>query len=80
VSADVSPWLATDWYCHSRVSQVPGSLADVVPSLLAGLGVASFADHFGLNPARGVCLLLVDGLGWRALRKHSGTPHSYVIG
>ncbi|MDQ4094377.1 MAG: alkaline phosphatase family protein, partial [Actinomycetota bacterium] len=27
-------------------------------------------DRFGLNPARGVCLLLVDGLGWRSLREH----------
>ncbi|MGH3701038.1 MAG: alkaline phosphatase family protein [Pseudonocardiaceae bacterium] len=47
-----------------------GSLADVVPSLLAGLGVAGFADRLGLTPARGVCLLLIDGLGWHALRKH----------
>jgi hypothetical protein len=51
---------------------VRGSLADVVPSLLSGLGVAGFADRLGLNPARGVCLLLVDGLGWRSLREHPG--------
>ena len=53
---------------------VPGdgtaTLAEVVPSLLAGLGVAGFTDRIGLNPARGVCLLLVDGLGWQALRDH----------
>jgi predicted AlkP superfamily pyrophosphatase or phosphodiesterase len=49
---------------------VRGSLADVVPALLAGLGVAGFADRLGLNPARGVCLLLVDGLGWLSLREH----------
>ncbi|MGH3536330.1 MAG: alkaline phosphatase family protein, partial [Pseudonocardiaceae bacterium] len=47
-----------------------GSLVDVVPALLAGLGVAGFVDRFGLDPARAVCLLLVDGLGWRSLRKH----------
>jgi predicted AlkP superfamily pyrophosphatase or phosphodiesterase len=47
-----------------------GSLADVVPSLLCGLGVAGFTDRFGLDPARAVCLLLVDGLGWHALRQH----------
>jgi hypothetical protein len=47
-----------------------GSLADVVPALLAGLGVAGFADRLGLHPARGVCLLLVDGLGWLSLREH----------
>jgi len=46
------------------------SLADVVPSLLAGLGVAGFTDELGLHPAHGVCLLLVDGLGWCALREH----------
>jgi predicted AlkP superfamily pyrophosphatase or phosphodiesterase len=46
------------------------TLADVVSSLLSGLGVPGFTDRLGLNPARGVCLLLVDGLGWRALRKH----------
>lgn len=46
------------------------TLADVVPSLLAGLGVAGFADRLGLHPAQGFCLLLVDGLGWRALREH----------
>jgi predicted AlkP superfamily pyrophosphatase or phosphodiesterase len=43
-----------------------------MPSLLASLGVAGFTDRFGLNPAQGVCLLLVDGLGWRALREHPG--------
>jgi hypothetical protein len=46
------------------------SLADVVSSLLSGLGVAGFTDRLGLTPARGVCLLLIDGLGWRALRRH----------
>jgi predicted AlkP superfamily pyrophosphatase or phosphodiesterase len=67
VSGDASP----DSHPHSRAPQAPdGSLADVVPSLLAGLGVAGFADRLGLNPARGVCLLLVDGLGWLSLRKH----------
>ena len=50
--------------------QAPTSLADVVPSLLAGLGVAEFADRVGLGPVRGVCLLLVDGLGWHCLRDH----------
>ncbi|MGH3962548.1 MAG: alkaline phosphatase family protein [Pseudonocardiaceae bacterium] len=48
-----------------------GALADVVPALLSGLGVPGFADRPALlHPARGVCLLLVDGLGWQALRAH----------
>ncbi|PZS23472.1 MAG: alkaline phosphatase family protein [Pseudonocardiales bacterium] len=66
MSGDASP----DSHRHSRAPQAHASLADVVPSLLAGLGVAGFADRFGLNPARGVCLLLVDGLGWHSLRDH----------
>src|SRR5215475_7880147 len=53
-----------------------GSLADLVPSLLADLGVPGFGAGAlaGLLPAgtRGVCLLLVDGLGWRLLREHAG--------
>ncbi|MGH3787576.1 MAG: alkaline phosphatase family protein [Pseudonocardiaceae bacterium] len=53
---------------------VPGNgsatLAEVVPSLLAGLGVAGFSNRLGFNPTRAVCLLLVDGLGWHALRDH----------
>ena len=57
------------------VPQLPdgqrASLADVVPSLLASLGVAGFTNELPLHPARGVCLLLVDGLGWHALQEHS---------
>jgi predicted AlkP superfamily pyrophosphatase or phosphodiesterase len=46
-----------------------GSLADVVPSLLAGMGVPGAATLS--VPARPrVCLLLVDGLGWHLLRDH----------
>jgi hypothetical protein len=47
------------------------SLAEVVSSLLAGLGVAGFTNELELDPAQSVCLLLVDGLGWRALLEHS---------
>ena len=47
-----------------------GALVDVVPSLLSSLGVAGFADQLRLSPVRAVCLLLVDGLGWQALRAH----------
>ena len=47
-----------------------GSLADVVPSLLAGLGVPGMADVLGLSGPSRVCVLLVDGLGWRLLREH----------
>lgn len=47
-----------------------GSLADVVPSLLAGLGVPGMVDVLGISGASRVCVLLVDGLGWRLLREH----------
>ncbi|MFE2755143.1 alkaline phosphatase family protein [Actinosynnema sp. NPDC059335] len=49
-----------------------GSLADVVPSLLAGLGVPGMVDVLGVSGPRRVCVLLVDGLGWRLLREHEG--------
>ncbi len=47
-----------------------GTLADVVPSLLAALGVAGFDGVLRVEPARAVCLLLVDGLGDQLLRAH----------
>lgn len=49
-----------------------GALADVVPSLLAGLDVPGMVDVLGLPRVRRVCLLLVDGLGWQLLRAHAG--------
>ncbi|HYY81939.1 MAG TPA: alkaline phosphatase family protein [Actinomycetes bacterium] len=47
-------------------------LADVVPSLLAALDVPGFADPLGVEPARRVCLLVIDGLGLEQLRANSG--------
>ncbi|XVV07342.1 alkaline phosphatase family protein [Actinosynnema sp. CA-248983] len=47
-----------------------GTLAEVVPSLLAGLGVPGMTDVLGLAGPSRVCLLLVDGLGWELLRDH----------
>ncbi|MFD2763216.1 alkaline phosphatase family protein [Micromonospora eburnea] len=45
-----------------------GSLADVLPSALAVLGVPGAADLLGLGPrlagVRRIAVLLVDGLGW----------------
>ncbi|MGH3887677.1 MAG: alkaline phosphatase family protein [Pseudonocardiaceae bacterium] len=48
-----------------------GALADVIPSLLAGLQVPGMVNLLDLPDARKVCLLLVDGLGWRLLRAYS---------
>lgn len=47
-----------------------GALSDVVPSVLAALGVHGFANPLGLEPLPGVCLLVVDGLGWELIRTH----------
>ncbi len=49
-----------------------GSLADVVPSVLAGLGVPGTADTIGLglDGVSRTCVLLVDGLGWELLLAH----------
>ncbi|MFG1658771.1 alkaline phosphatase family protein [Micromonospora chersina] len=48
-----------------------GSLADVLPSALALLGVPGAADLLGLAPrlagVRRVAVLLVDGLGWHQI-------------
>jgi hypothetical protein len=47
-----------------------GSLADLVPSVLASLGVPGEPDVLGLPPARRACVLLVDGMGWEPLTAH----------
>ncbi|CAM3675356.1 alkaline phosphatase family protein [Tsukamurella strandjordii] len=48
-----------------------GSLADVVPSAAAALGVAGYTNLLGFRPTRRVCLLLVDGLGHRLLDRYA---------
>lgn len=47
-----------------------GSLADLLPAVAAGLGVPGVASALELPPADRVCVFLVDGLGWEALRAH----------
>jgi predicted AlkP superfamily pyrophosphatase or phosphodiesterase len=47
-----------------------GTLAEVVPSLLASLGVPDEGNPLVFDAAERVCLLLVDALGWRLLRQH----------
>lgn len=46
-----------------------GCLSDLLPSVLAALGVDGESDVVGLPPARAYVVLLVDGLGWRQLRQ-----------
>src|SRR5690606_18718826 len=47
------------------------SLADVMPSVLASLGVEGERNVLQLPPSRRTVLLLVDGLGAVLLRQHT---------
>lgn len=47
------------------------SLAEVVPSVLAGMGVPGFGDVLGVGEVGSACVLLVDGLGWELLAEHA---------
>lgn len=71
--------IAADWNLESQIMEslvMPrygaGALADVIPSLLAGLHVPGVGNVLDLPSARKVCVLLVDGLGWRLLQTYSG--------
>jgi Type I phosphodiesterase / nucleotide pyrophosphatase len=46
------------------------SLADLTPSLLASAGVPGEPNPLELEPCRGFCLLLIDGLGWEQVLAH----------
>ena len=48
------------------------ALADLMPSVAAGLGVPGYTDVLGLGRLSRVCVLLIDGLGWRLLHRYSG--------
>jgi hypothetical protein len=56
-----------------------GALADVITSLLAGFQVPGMVNLLDLPSARKVCLLLVDGLGWRLLRTYEDYSKPHVI-
>jgi len=47
------------------------SIADLVPSLLHAVGAADLPAPLAVEPARAICLLVVDGLGWELLRDHA---------
>ena len=53
---------------HRRGPLRESSLADVLPSALAALGVAGERNVLAIEPAECVVVLLVDGLGWQLLR------------
>ncbi|MCB5163693.1 alkaline phosphatase family protein [Streptomyces bambusae] len=48
-----------------------GSLADLLPTLAAGLGVPGFTAAIPeLTPADRNCVFLIDGLGWEQIKAH----------
>jgi len=46
------------------------ALADLLPTVAAGMGVSGYAATMPLAPADRVCVFLVDGMGWELLRAH----------
>ncbi len=48
-----------------------GSLADLMPSVAAGMEVPGFIDRLGLGSATKAVVLLVDGMGWELLRANA---------
>ncbi|MGX1567635.1 alkaline phosphatase family protein, partial [Streptomyces sp. NPDC055509] len=48
-----------------------GSLADLLPTLAAGMGVPGMTAAISeLTPADRNCVFLIDGLGWEQLKAH----------
>ncbi|MFE5909447.1 alkaline phosphatase family protein [Streptomyces wedmorensis] len=48
-----------------------GSLGDLLPTLVAGQGVAGFEPRIAeLAPADRNCVFLIDGLGWEQIKAH----------
>ncbi len=70
----------TAWDHHPNRSPSPprrvpeygsGSLADLLPTLAAGLGVPGMSAAISeLTPADRNCVFLIDGLGWEQLKAH----------
>ena len=64
-------WQARDVDLPQPDPQTP-HLADVVPSVLAAMGVSDFETRIDLpGEIRGACVLLVDGLGAELLDAHA---------
>ncbi len=54
------------------VRYADASLADLLPSVLAALGVQGEPNPLGLTNTESVVVLLVDGLGWNLLQANGG--------
>jgi len=49
------------------------TLADVLPSAAAALGVHGYHDRLGISPVNHVVVCLIDGLGWHQLQRFAGS-------
>jgi Type I phosphodiesterase / nucleotide pyrophosphatase len=47
------------------------SVTDVTPSAMAALGLKGFENTLGVPEVDRIAVLLIDGLGWRQLRRHA---------
>ena len=47
------------------------SLGDLLPSLLSALGMPGLRNPLGVEPVDGLCVMVIDGLGWELLRIHA---------
>ncbi|HEU0128355.1 MAG TPA: alkaline phosphatase family protein, partial [Pseudonocardiaceae bacterium] len=56
-----------------------GSLAEVLPSVVAALGVPGWTNWFSFPSGGSYVVLLIDGLGWELLRDHASTA-PYLFG
>lgn len=50
-----------------------GALSDLMPSLLSALGLPGLPNALEVEPMRGLCVLVVDGLGWEQILTHAQT-------
>jgi hypothetical protein len=48
-----------------------GCLTEVMPSALAALGLEGFENPLRVPNVERIAMMLVDGLGWRQLRRHA---------
>lgn len=57
-----------------------GTLSDLVPSLLAAMGVDDLVDRLGVPRTAAAVVLLVDGLGWELLQEHAAAAPFLTAG
>ena len=55
------------------------SLADVMPSVLAAVGLRGFDNILSLEPFERACVLLVDGLGWQIVDEYGELAPTLAI-